>query len=378
MRIGIVCYPTFGGSGVVATELGLELSRRGHTVHFITYRQPVRLELISKNVHFHEVNVPDYPLFHYQPYELALSSKIVDTVKIFKIDVLHVHYAIPHAYAAYMAKKMLFQDGIKLPIVTTLHGTDITLVGSHPFYKTAVTFSINSSDAVTSVSQSLKDDTQRLFKIKKDIMVIPNFVDLNKYKSAGNQCPKGILARDTERIITHISNFRSVKRIPDVIHIFNNIRKEVPSKLLMIGEGPERENAEKLCIDLNIENYVLFLGNSNEVNKILCFSDLFLLPSETESFGLSALEAMASGVPVISTDTGGLPELNLNGSSGYLSPVGDVMNMSQNALNILKNSKTLSNFKKAAKLRASNFDIHEVVSSYESVYKKALENCISI
>ena len=378
MIIGIVCYPTFGGSGVVATELGLELTRKGHTVHFITYRQPVRLELISKNVHFHEVNVPDYPLFHYQPYELALSSKIVDTVKIFKIDVLHVHYAIPHAYAAYMAKKMLFQDGIKLPIVTTLHGTDITLVGSHPFYKTAVTFSINSSDAVTSVSQSLKDDTQRLFKIKKDIMVIPNFVDLNKYKSAGNQCPKGILARDTERIITHISNFRSVKRIPDVIHIFNNIRKEVPSKLLMIGEGPERENAEKLCIDLNIENYVLFLGNSNEVNKILCFSDLFLLPSETESFGLSALEAMASGVPVISTDTGGLPELNLNGSSGYLSPVGDVMNMSQNALNILKNSKTLSNFKKAAKLRASNFDIHEVVSSYESVYKKALENCISI
>ena len=378
MIIGIVCYPTFGGSGVVATELGLELTRKGHTVHFITYRQPVRLELISKNVHFHEVNVPDYPLFHYQPYELALSSKIVDTVKMFEIDVLHVHYAIPHAYAAYMAKKMLFQEGIKLPIVTTLHGTDITLVGSHPFYKTAVTFSINSSDAVTSVSQSLKDDTQRLFKIKKDITVIPNFVDLNKYKSVGNQCPKGILARDTERIITHISNFRSVKRIPDVIHIFNNIRKEVPSKLLMIGEGPERENAEKLCIDLNIENYVLFLGNSNEVNKILCFSDLFLLPSETESFGLSALEAMASGVPVISTDTGGLPELNLNGSSGYLSPVGDVMNMSQNALNILKNSKTLSNFKKAAKLRASNFDIHEVVSSYESVYKKALENCISI
>tara|TARA_B100001059_G_scaffold236481_1_gene287229 strand:- start:648 stop:1784 length:1137 start_codon:yes stop_codon:yes gene_type:complete len=378
MRIGIVCYPTFGGSGVVATELGLELSRKGHTVHFITYRQPVRLELISKNVHFHEVNVPDYPLFHYQPYELALSSKIVDTVKMFKIDVLHVHYAIPHAYAAYMAKKMLFQEGIKLPIVTTLHGTDITLVGSHPFYKTAVTFSINSSDAVTSVSQSLKDDTQRLFKTKKDITVIPNFVDLNKYKSAGNQCPKGILAKDTERIITHISNFRAVKRIPDVIHIFNNIRKEVPSKLLMIGEGPERENAEKLCIDLNIENHVLFLGNSNEVNKILCFSDLFLLPSETESFGLSALEAMASGVPVISSDTGGLPELNLNGFSGYLSPVGDVMNMSQDALSILKDSKILLNFKKSAKLRASNFDIHQVVSSYESVYNKALKNCISI
>ena len=378
MNIGIVCYPTFGGSGVIATELGLELSKKGHTVHFITYRQPVRLELISENVHFHEVNVPDYPLFHYQPYELALSSKIVDTVKMFKIDVLHVHYAIPHAYAAYMAKKMLHQDGIKLPIVTTLHGTDITLVGSHPFYKTAVTFSINHSDAVTSVSHSLKEDTQRLFKTKKDITVVPNFVDLNKYKSLGNQCPKGILARDDERVITHISNFRNVKRIPDVIKIFNTIRKQIPSKLLMIGEGPERENAEKLCFDLKIDNHVLFLGNSNEVDKILCFSDLFLLPSETESFGLSALEAMASGVPVISSNTGGLPEVNLNGSSGYLSPVGDIKDMSEKALSILKDPKILLKFKKAAKLRATKFDVHQVVSSYEAVYSKALKNCISI
>ena len=377
MKIGIVCYPTFGGSGVVATELGLELSRKGHEVHFITYRQPVRLELISANVHFHEVNVPDYSLFHYQPYELALSSKIVDMVKVYKIDVLHVHYAIPHAYAAYMAKKMLLQQGIELPIVTTLHGTDITLVGSHPFYKTAVTFSINASDAVTSVSQSLKQDTQRLFKTEKNISVIPNFVDLEKYKNIVNLCPRGLLATADERVITHVSNFRAVKRIPDVIDIFNTIQKEIPSKLMMIGEGPARDNAERLCAKLGIQDRVVFLGNSNEVNKILCFSDLFLLPSETESFGLSALEAMASGVPVISSNTGGLPEVNIDGVSGYLSPVGDVESMSKNALHILKDNDTLKGFKTASKSVASKFDIHPIVSSYESVYEKALKNCIS-
>lgn len=377
MKIGIVCYPTFGGSGVVATELGLELSRKGHEVHFITYRQPVRLELISANVHFHEVNVPDYSLFHYQPYELALSSKIVDMVKVYKIDVLHVHYAIPHAYAAYMAKKMLLQQGIELPIVTTLHGTDITLVGSHPFYKTAVTFSINASDAVTSVSQSLKQDTQRLFKTEKNISVIPNFVDLEKYKNIVNLCPRGLLATADERVITHVSNFRAVKRIPDVIDIFNTIQKEIPSKLMMIGEGPARDNAERLCAQLGIQDRVVFLGNSNEVNKILCFSDLFLLPSETESFGLSALEAMASGVPVISSNTGGLPEVNIDGVSGYLSPVGDVESMSKNALHILKDNDTLKGFKTASKSVASKFDIHPIVSSYESVYEKALKNCIS-
>ena len=377
MKIGIVCYPTFGGSGVVATELGLELSRKGHEVHFITYRQPVRLELISANVHFHEVNVPDYSLFHYQPYELALSSKIVDMVKVYKIDVLHVHYAIPHAYAAYMAKKMLLQQGIELPIVTTLHGTDITLVGSHPFYKTAVTFSINASDAVTSVSQSLKQDTQRLFKTEKNISVIPNFVDLEKYKNIVNLCPRGLLATADERVITHVSNFRAVKRIPDVIDIFNTIQKEIPSKLMMIGEGPARDNAERLCAQLGIQDRVVFLGNSNEINKILCFSDLFLLPSETESFGLSALEAMASGVPVISSNTGGLPEVNIDGVSGYLSPVGDVESMSKNALHILKDNNTLKGFKAASKSVASKFDIHPIVSSYESVYEKALKNCIS-
>jgi len=378
MKIGIVCYPTFGGSGVVATELGLELSKKGHEVHFITYSQPVRLELLSANVHFHEVHVPNYPLFHYQPYELALSSKIVDMVKVHQIDVLHVHYAIPHAYAGYMAKKMLHEEGIELPIVTTLHGTDITLVGSHPFYKTAVTFSINKSDAVTSVSQSLKEDTQRLFNTKKDITVIPNFIDLDKHKPTTKNCQRDLLAMPDERVITHISNFRSVKRIPDVIHIFNAIQKEIPSKLMMIGEGPEREKAEQLCTELNIENKVVFLGNSNEVNKILCFSDLFLLPSETESFGLSALEAMASGVPVVSSNSGGLSEVNINGVSGFLSPVGDIKNMSQNAIHILKNKTDLEVFKKGAKSTALKFDIHQIVPAYEEIYKTALKNCISI
>jgi len=378
MKIGIVCYPTFGGSGVVATELGLELSKKGHEVHFITYSQPVRLELLSANVHFHEVHVPNYPLFHYQPYELALSSKIVDMVKVHQIDVLHVHYAIPHAYAGYMAKKMLHEEGIELPIVTTLHGTDITLVGSHPFYKTAVTFSINKSDAVTSVSQSLKEDTQRLFNTKKDITVIPNFIDLDKHKPTTKNCQRDLLAMPDERVITHISNFRSVKRIPDVIHIFHAIQKEIPSKLMMIGEGPEREKAEQLCTELNIENKVVFLGNSNEVNKILCFSDLFLLPSETESFGLSALEAMASGVPVVSSNSGGLPEVNINGVSGFLSPVGDIKNMSQNAIHILKNKTDLEVFKKGAKSTALKFDIHQIVPAYEEIYKTALKNCISI
>lgn len=378
MKIGIVCYPTFGGSGVVATELGLELSKKGHEVHFITYSQPVRLELLGANVHFHEVHVPNYPLFHYQPYELALSSKIVDMVKAHQIDVLHVHYAIPHAYAGYMAKKMLHEEGIDLPIVTTLHGTDITLVGSHPFYKTAVTFSINKSDAVTSVSQSLKEDTQRLFNTKKDITVIPNFIDLDKHKPTNKNCQRNLLAMPDERVIAHISNFRSVKRIPDVIHIFHAIQKEIPSKLMMIGEGPEREKAEQLCVELNIENKVVFLGNSNEVNKILGFSDLFLLPSQTESFGLSALEAMASGVPVVSSNSGGLPEVNINGVSGFLSPVGDIKSMSQNAIHILKNPNDLETFKKGAKSTASKFDIHQIVPSYEKVYKTALKNCISI
>ncbi len=378
MRIGIVCYPTFGGSGVVATELGIELSNRGHEVHFITYKQPVRLELLGSRVHFHEVNVPEYPLFHYQPYELALSSKLVDMVKLHKIEILHVHYAIPHAYAAYMAKKMLQESGIYVPIVTTLHGTDITLVGSHPFYKTAVEFSINKSDAVTSVSESLKQDTLRLFDIKNTIHVVTNFIDLTKYNHGFTDCQRSMMAHDDERIITHISNFRPVKRIQDVIKVFYNIQKEIPAKLMMVGEGPEKEPAEKLCKDLGIYDRVVFFGNSNEIDRILCFSDLFVLPSETESFGLAALEAMASGVPVISSNTGGIPEVNIDGVSGYLSDVGDIDSMSKKALKILKDSKTLWGFKNQAKTQAQKFDIHKIVPQYEVIYENTLSNCMQL
>ena len=378
MNIGIVCYPTFGGSGVVATELGLELSRRGHIVHFITYSQPVRLELLSNKVHFHEVNVPEYPLFHYQPYELALASKLVDMVKLHDIELLHVHYAIPHAFAAYMAKKMLHEEGIDIPIVTTLHGTDITLVGSHPFYKSAVEFSINKSDAVTSVSQSLKDDTLRLFNITNDIQVVPNFIDLEKSEHHFTDCQRDLMASEDERIITHISNFRPVKRITDIIQVFYNIQKEMPAKLMMVGEGPEKEPAEMLCEKLGISDKVIFFGNSHEIDKILCFSDLFLLPSETESFGLAALEAMASGVPVISSNTGGIPEVNKHGVSGYLSDVGDIEDMTNNAIYILKDPERLKQFKAKAKEESKLFDIHEIVPYYESIYEKALSNCISI
>ena len=373
MKIAIVCYPTFGGSGVVATELGLELARRGHEIHFITYNQPVRLALLSPNVHYHEVNVPEYPLFRYQPYELALSSKLVDMVKLYKIELLHVHYAIPHAYAGYMAKQMLKDEGINIPMVTTLHGTDITLVGNHPFYKPAVTFSINKSDFVTSVSQSLKDDTMKLFNIKNEIEVIPNFIALDKnVKDAGAPCQRSVMARPNERILTHISNFRKVKRIPDVIKIFYNIQKEIPAKLMMVGDGPEKEKAEYLCQELGIEDKVIFFGNSNEIDKILCLTDLFLLPSETESFGLAALEAMACKVPVISSNSGGLPEVNFEGVSGYLSDVGNVEEMAQNALKILKDDATLQKFKENAFSVAKQFDIVNILPLYEALYQKAI------
>ena len=371
MKIAIVCYPTFGGSGVVATELGIALADRGHEVHFVTYRQPVRLDLLSHRVHFHEVHVPEYPLFHYQPYELALSSKLVDTVKMFGIDLLHVHYAIPHAYAGYMAKKMLEEEGIYLPMITTLHGTDITLVGKHPFYKTAVNFSINQSDVVTSVSENLKQRTLEFFDIKKEIEVVPNFIDKNKYSTSFTDCQRSIMAEDHERIITHISNFRAVKHIPDVIHIFNRIQQKIPAKLVMVGEGPEKENAEFLCEQLGIMDKVHFLGNSNEIDRILCFSDLFLLPSKSESFGLAALEAMINRVPVISTNAGGIPEVNIHGITGYLSDVGDVEDMANNALKILKNETTLEEFKENAAKVAQKFDILNVLPLYESIYLKA-------
>lgn len=373
MKIAIVCYPTFGGSGVVATELGLELAKKGHEIHFITYSQPVRLALLNSNLHYHEVHVPEYPLFHYQPYELALSSKLVDMVKLYSIDVLHVHYAIPHAYAGYMAKKMLEDEGIKIPMITTLHGTDITLVGNHPFYKPAVSFSINKSDMVTSVSSSLRDDTYRLFDIKKEIVVIPNFIEPNKSASDEiKKCDRNMMAHEHEKIVTHISNFRKVKRIDDVVKIFYAIQKTIPSKLMMVGEGPEKQMAEDLCRSLGIYDKVVFFGNSSEIDKILCFSDLFLLPSETESFGLAALEAMACGVPVISSNSGGLPEVNIDGYSGYLSDVGDVVSMSQNAISILSDQSKLNQFKLNAKEVSSRFDILNIVPMYEKIYEEAI------
>ncbi len=373
MKIAIVCYPTFGGSGVVATELGMALSQRGHEIHFITYKQPVRLANLSSKMHYHEVNVPEYALFHYQPYELALSSKLVNIVKQHHIDLLHVHYAIPHAYAGYMAKEMLKEEGIEVPMVTTLHGTDITLVGNHPFYKPAVTFSINHSDVVTSVSQSLKEDTLRLFDVKKEIQVIPNFIDITRAERAVLDCQRSVMAREDEKIITHISNFRKVKRIDDVIKIFHLIQKKIKSKLVMVGEGPERQMAEELAASLGIEEKVIFLGQSNEVDKILCFSDLFLLPSEKESFGLAALEAMMAGTPVISSNTGGLPEVNKEGVTGYLSNVGDVKEMAKNGIHILQDDSRLEKFKQNAKKLASKFSIEAIVPMYEKMYENALK-----
>lgn len=372
MKIAIVCYPTFGGSGVVATELGLELARRGHDIHFITYSQPVRLALLSPNVHYHEVNVPEYPLFQYQPYELALSSKLVDMVKLYKIEVLHVHYAIPHAYAGYMAQQMLKEEGIHIPMVTTLHGTDITLVGNHPFYKPAVTFSINKSDIVTSVSQSLKENTLELFAVTKEIEVIPNFIELAKIVQK-TSC-RSAMALSDERIITHISNFRSVKRIPDVIQIFYTVQQHIPAKLMMVGDGPEKEKAELLCAQLGITDKVIFFGNSNEIDQILQHSDLFLLPSETESFGLAALEAMACKLPVISSNAGGIPELNIDGVTGFLNEVGDIDGMAANAIHILENQERLDAFKARALAHAKTFDIALIMPQYEAFYQEVIKS----
>lgn len=377
MKIGIVCYPTYGGSGVVATELGMALADKGHEVHFITYNQPVRLDFISHNLHFHEVLMEEYPLFQYQPYELALSSKLVEVVKKYNLELLHVHYAIPHAYAAYMAKMMLKEKGIDIKVVTTLHGTDITLVGSHPSYKTAVEFSINNSDVVTAVSNSLREDTLRLFTINNPIQVVYNFIDLKKYEEAHQaDCQRIALAKPKERIVTHISNFRPVKRIEDVIQVFNIIQQSIPAKLLMVGDGPERLRAENLARKLDIKQNVLFLGNSQDVEKILCYSDLFLLPSKTESFGLAALEAMAAATPIISTNTGGLPEVNINGKTGYLSNLGDIDNMAKNAIEILTDDKVLNEFKERAKEHARLFTLENILPVYEDIYKGLMEKAI--
>ncbi len=371
MKIAIVCYPTFGGSGVVATELGIALAERGHEIHFVTYQQPVRLGLLNNNIHFHEVHVPEYPLFRYQPYELALSSKLVDTIKHYGIELLHVHYAIPHAYAGYMAKKMLKEEHIYIPMITTLHGTDITLVGNHPFYKSAVTFSINKSDVVTSVSHDLKQKTLQIFNVNNEIEVIPNFIDPTKYSNTFTDCQRSLMASDGEKIITHVSNFRKVKRIPDVINVFHQVQKQIPSKLIMVGEGPEKEKAELQCERLGVEEKVLFLGNSNEIDRILCFSDLFLLPSETESFGLAALEAMANKVAVISSNTGGIPEVNQQGVSGFLSDVGNVDEMAKNAVYLLSDDKRLEGYKENAQKISKEFEIKNILPLYEDVYEKA-------
>ena len=374
MKIAIVCYPTYGGSGVVATELGISLSKKGHEIHFVTYKQPVRLEALNQNLFYHEVYVPDYPLFQYQPYELALSSRLVQVVNDYNIDILHFHYAIPHAYAAYMTKKMLADDGIHLPIITTLHGTDITLVGRHPFYKKAVTFSINHSDYVTAVSESLRKDTLRLFKVKKDIHVIPNFIDVKKFEGKALPCKRSLLvAKEEEKIITHISNFRPLKRVLDVINTFEKIIEKVPAKLMMVGDGPDKAMAQRYCEKHHLESKVVFLGKSDEIEKVLCYSDLFLLPSEQESFGLAALEAMLHQVPVISTNVGGLPEVNIQNYSGILCPVGAVDTMAEEAIRILSDTKLHLKFKQQAYLQASKFDISKVIPQYEVLYQNVLK-----
>jgi len=378
MKIGIILYPTFGGSGVVATELGIALANRGCEVHFITYKQPVRLDILTKNIFYHEVFVEEYPLFHYQPYELALSTKLVDVAQRFNLDLLHVHYAIPHAYAAYMTQKMLLEKGKFLPFVTTLHGTDITLVGSHPSYKTAVEFSINNSDAVTAVSDSLREDTLRLFDIHKEIKVVYNFIDVNKYPLIeADECDRSLLAKENERIITHISNFRPVKRVEDVVKIFEKIQKKIPAKLLLVGDGPEREKIDHLAKKMGIYEKVIFLGNSNEVNKILCYSDLFLLPSQTESFGLVALEAMAARTPVISSNSGGLPEVNLQGVTGFLSDVGNIDDMAKNAIAILEKDLVLEGFKNRAKTHSEKFTLEQILPQYIAIYESVLKERIA-
>ena len=373
MKIAIVCYPTFGGSGVMATELGMSLVDHGHEVHFIAYKKPVRLSDVNENLYFHKVNVPDYPLFSFVPYELALSTKLVGVVKQYSIDVLHVHYAIPHAYAAYMAKKMLKEQSINIPIVTTLHGTDITLVGNHPSYKTAVTFSINKSDIVTCVSKSLKEDTINQFEIKKEIKVIPNFIDINKYIIQQDLCVVENPIPSDKFIVSHVSNFRPVKNVSNVIKVFYNIHKEIDCKLLMIGEGPEKTKAEKMCHDLGISHRVEFLGNTNQVEKNLCHSDLFLLPSSTESFGLAALEAMASKVAVISSNVGGLSEINIDGKTGYVCNYNDIDSMTTKAISILNDKKNLELFKKNAFNKAKEYDINKIVPLYEKTYLEAVK-----
>ena len=370
LKIGIVCYPTYGGSGVVATELGIALADKGHEVHFISYDQPFRLDLYSENIYFHQVNVPDYPLFEYAPYELNLTSKLVDVAIHEKLNILHVHYAIPHASAAVNAKQILATYGIHIPIVTTLHGTDITLLGKDKSFKPVIEYAINQSDAVTVVSQNLKEETLLNFKIKDEIKVIPNFIDMSLYKQEYNQFLRDKFAKKEEAILVHISNFRKVKRVQDVVKIFEKVNKHVPSKLFMIGDGPERLKSEQLCRKLGIAKHVRFLGKLKVIEKFLCIADVFVLPSKTESFGLVALEAMASKVAVISTNSGGLPEVNIKGQTGYLSDVGDINKMANDTIHLLKDADKLNQFKNNALAHAKTFDLPNILPQYEAVYQE--------
>ena len=371
MKIGIVCYPTFGGSGVLATELGKALAEKGHEIHFITYQQPVRLNGFHANIFYHEVRVPTYPLFDFPPYELALASTMVDVILNHDLDLIHAHYAIPHASAAYTAKQIVKQKtGRSVPVITTLHGTDITLVGRDKTYEPVVTFSINESDSITAVSENLKEETYKHFNIKKDIEVIHNFVDVHRYNKKPVSAFRQVIAPNNERIIIHASNFRKIKRIDNVMDIFKNIHAALPSKLLMVGDGPERPLAEDLTRQYGLEADVRFLGKQEQMEEILAVSDVFLLPSEYESFGLAALEAMAASTVVISSDAGGLNEININGVTGYTSPVGDVEGMSKNAIELLKDETKLKTFKQNALKEAKLFDIHHIIPKYEALYRK--------
>lgn len=372
MKIGIVCYPTFGGSGVVATELGKALALRGHKVHFITYKQPERLDFFSGNTFYHEVYVSNYPLFDFPPYETALTGHLVNVIKFEKLDLLHVHYAIPHASAAVMAKQILASEGIHIPIITTLHGTDITLVGKDASFEPVVRFSIDQSNGVTSVSESLKQDTYTHIQTRREIEVIPNFIDIQRFSKQNREHFKKAIAPNNERLVVHTSNFRKVKRIDDVVKVFAEILKQMPAKLLLVGDGPERIHIEMLCRELQLNDAVTFLGKQSPVEELLSVCDLFLMPSETESFGLAALEAMACELPVISSNAGGIPELNVDGVTGFLCNVGDVATMAQKAIYILSNQERLMEFKHAAKARAHEFDINNIVPLYERFYEKVL------
>lgn len=371
MKIGIVCYPTFGGSGVVATELGKALAAKGNKVHFISYQQPFKLDLFSENIFYHEVKVTSYPLFDYQPYELVLTSKLVDVIKFEKLDVLHVHYAIPHASAAYMAQHILQSEGINIPFITTLHGTDITLVGKDKSFAPVITFAINESNVVTAVSESLKQDTLKHFNIKREIKVIPNFICFSDYEHLSDTCNiKKSFAPNGEKILIHVSNFRKVKRVQDVFATFLKVKEQLPAKLLLVGDGPERYRIEEQCRAEEACNDVHFLGKLKDIERVLSASDLFLLTSESESFGLAALEAMAAKIPVISTNTGGIPEVNIHGFSGYLSNVGDIDDMATNALKILSDDEVLKQFKENAFQQAKKFDIEKILPQYEAIYKE--------